>query len=588
MKETAKMPLEILASILVDNHVFPNQTIMYRTLIVLTAYEIRINGQKQRYTTDDLIPQIQKYLQVTNEGGNTDEFDHLHEKVGNILVNGDFHLNKKVENWENMLSLEGKDSLRSNINHILTGKRNISNEWLTEYERNSSAVGVIIRRLFWVLQYYIYFYKYNQEHFYRNQDNHRMASDEYIFMSSYLKEKILSELKAGCSEHSNILNEIQEKDFNIRSFCRIIFEIIYSHSRIYKQRKYIEKLGNTKEEVRVKKTKNHISQRAEYDEKVDIYDNATIDWLAVCRKYASHNFFAAYKLGSVYYTGGTFYAGKSNSIKIETDYMKAMEYYKLSVELSNPPYPRACWAIGYMLCEDVCYGNISNKDVAYKLGMDYYDLAGEYAPAYNSKAKMLLKETRENRENLSYDAVVLRYAEAMCMAKKAADMGWLYGNNVIANFILEQIGKQEEGLLQDVEERVPFRENFDAVYFLKKSADMGNPWGMYKLAIEYLAVNKRESAKRLLHKACSLNYYAAYCTLAIEFETGDRCREQLEDAAEHECALAVYEIAKRYVEDVEKRKKMLYQAMEMVYAQHYVDVLLLDKIMDELNAFQVR
>lgn len=533
-----------------------------------------------------MIPQIQKYLQVTNEGGNVDEFDDLHEMIGNILVNGDFQLDKKVENWENMLSLEGKDSLRSNVNHILTGKRNISNEWLVEYERNSSDVWIIVRRLFWVLQYYIHFYKYNQEHFYRNQDNHRLASDEYIFMSSYLKGKMLSELKTGCSEYSNILNEMQEKDFNIRSFCRIIFEIIYSHSRIYRQKIYIEKLEKPQEDAKVRRTKNHTSQREEYDTYVDIYDNTTIDWLSVCEKYASHNFFAAYKLGSVYYTGGIFYAGKNNSIEIEIDYMKAMEYYKLSVELSNPPYPRACWAIGYMLCEDVCYGNISNKDEAYKLGMDYYDLAGEYAPAYNSKAKVILKETRENREKLSYDAVVLRYAEAMCMSKMAADMGWLYGNNVIANFILEQIGKQEEGLLRDVENRLPFRENFDAVYFLKRSAEMGNPWGMYKLALEYLAVNKRESAELLLNKACSLNYYDAHCVMATEFETGDRCRERLEYAAEHECALAVYEIARRYIKDEEDRQKMLYRAMEMVYARHYVDILLLNKIMDELNAFE--
>lgn len=581
MKKINNLPLQVMCRVLVNNKIFPHQTIAYRTLVVLSAYEIKINNKKQKYTTDDLIVQIQEYLREGENNIDTKKYHVLHSTIGNILINGGFELSDKVESREDMLSLSGKENLRSNVNHIVCGKRKMSREWTAEYNRNSNNVNIMIYRLFWILQYYLFYYGYHKKEIYRNPEKEKEKWTEYIVLSTNLRGKILKELKSQCQNFSDFLFEVTAADFNLLTLSRVLFELIYSHYIFQNKGALVKKLNRESEDIKSYAKQNYEETRTEYETYIDIYDKKTMDWLFVCQKYATHNFYAAYKLGCIYYSGETFYAGKNNKYEIEVDYLKAMEYYKMAIEQSNPPHPPACWAIGYMLCEDVYYGNM-NMEEAYKKGMYYYDLAGSYAPAFNSKAKLLLKKTNSEKEKMEYEDVVKNYVDALCMAKKAADMGWLYGNNVIANFIIEANANNEKKLLKDIRKNLPFGDNFKTVYFLKKSAILGNPWGMYKLAVEYIETDRREEAEQLLRKACSVNFYEAYCILAIYFERGVKRRELLETAAGNGCEMAMYEMAMRYEEDLLEKKRKLEDALDKVLARHHVDILLFHKIMRAL------
>mgnify|MGYP004528764501 CR=1 FL=1 len=449
MNEIDNLPLQAMCKVLVNNKIFPNQTIAYRTLVVLTAYEIRINNKKQKYTTDDLIVQIQEYLRDGENNIDTKKYYVLHNTIGNVLINGEFEFSDKMENREDMLSLSGKENLRSNVNHIVCGKRKISAEWVAEYNRNSNNVNIIIHRLFWILQYYLFYYGHHKKEIYRNPEKEKEKWIEYIVLSTNLRRKILKELKSQCKNYSHFLLEVTTTDFNLLAFSRVLFELIYSQYIFQSKGTLVKELNKEKEDTKFYVKQNYEAKRMEYETYINIYDKKTMDWFFVCQKYAPQNFYAAYEVGCIYYSGETFYAGKNNKLKVEVNYLKAMEYYKMAIEQSNPPYPPACWSMGYMLCEDVYYGNMNMKE-AYQKGVYYYDLAGDYAPAFNSKAKLLLKKTNSEKEKMEYKDVVKNYVDALCMAKKAADMGWLYGNNVIANFIIEANANNEKKLLKDI------------------------------------------------------------------------------------------------------------------------------------------
>ena len=223
-----RTPLKELAKVLVKNNIFPNQTIMYRTLVVLAGYEIRINNKKQSYTTDDLIFRIRNYLENLGEPDNG-QYDKLHEDIGNVLINGDFNLNKKLDNYEDMLSLSGKDSLRSNVNHIICGKRKISGEWAEEYKRNSDNTDIIIRRIWWIIQYYFAFYNIRKTDIYRNYTS---GSGEYIILSSQLSRKMFKELQSACQGYSSYLRNVDSICFNLGRLSGVIFEMIQAHYSI--------------------------------------------------------------------------------------------------------------------------------------------------------------------------------------------------------------------------------------------------------------------------------------------------------------------------------------------------------------------
>ena len=581
MEKTDKLPLQAMIKILVENRIFPNQTIAYRTLVVLTAYEIRIKNKIQKYTTDDLIVQIQEFLRDGEKNTNLTKYNTLHNIIGNILVNGDFEFCEKIENREDMLSLSGKENLRSNVNHIIGGTRKMSGEWIAEYNRNNNNVNIIIHWIFWILQYYLFYYGHRKKEIYRNPEKEKEKWTEYIVLSTHLKTSLLKELKNQCKNYSGFLFEVKLVDFNILALARILFELIFSQYVFQNKESLVKELNRERGSEKTEREQNHETKRIEYERYVDIYDKKTMDWFFVCQRYAPQNFYAAYQLGCIYYSGEEFYAGQNSKIEVEVNYLKAMEYYKMAVEQSNPPYAPACWSIGYMLCEDVYYGNM-NMEEAYQKGLYYYNLAGDYAPAYNSKAKLLLRKTKSERDKMEYKDIIKNNVEALCLAKQAADMGWLYGNNVIANFIIETMANNEKKLLKDIRKELPFGENFKTIFFLKKSAAMGNPWGMYKLAIEYIESGRKEAAESLLRKACAVNFYEAYCILAIYFEKGAKRKALLETAALNGCEMAMYEIAMRYEENAIEKKKKLKETLDRLLACHYVDILLFHKIVRAL------
>lgn len=221
-------PLKELAKVLVKNNVFPNQTIMYRALVVLTGYEIRINNKKQNYTTDDLIYGARNYLQHLGDQDNG-QYDKLHEDIGNVLINGDFSLNKKLDNYEDMLSLGGKDSLRSNVNHIICGKRKISGEWIEEFKRNNDNTYIIVRRIWWMLQYYFAFYNIRKVGVYHNYAN---QGAEYIILSSQLRRKMYGELQSAGRKYLCCFENMDNECFDMMKLSSIIFETIQAHYRI--------------------------------------------------------------------------------------------------------------------------------------------------------------------------------------------------------------------------------------------------------------------------------------------------------------------------------------------------------------------
>ncbi len=573
-KEITKLKQLALAIAMSDIKIFPNQTIMYQALVALVS--------NQNNVINGLLLDMKNYVKSVWENKNTDEFEKLHSEMVRFLTRNPDITYKNGKKINYYLDLRNSDSLKTSVSDIMTGKRKAMQEWRKEYRRNSDNSNVFVHRIFWILQYF--FVQYCGENTVRKNEMVDKETDfiEYYQLNSYASNVIFWKLKSNCKECSHLLEELDDKVGDTRALARIIFEIIFKH---YESEDFDDVLSQLEYKDDNKYMSNIDLMRKEYFNYVDIYDRTTMDWFHVCQKYATVNSIAATELGNLFFSGAKFRAGEIFSFEIEPDYRKAADLYQKAIYMSEEPYAPACWNMGHMLAEKYTSWDNNKYDIN-KKAMEYFNLAGEYAPAYNSKAKMILKDTQEKYESeaITYNEAVQCFAEGLIWAYKASEMNWLYGNNIIANFIIQNRNNEYiSKMFDDLQQRIGFPQGLSATYFLERSAELMNPWALYMLAEEYIAKGELKKAEEKLLIAKELNYYIAYCPLAIHFYKGEEQKRLLKKASENGCALATFEYAKRFSVNLKEERIYLNHALNQLYALRIMDVNTLKKVCERIE-----
>lgn len=573
-KENTKLKQLALAIASSDIKIFPNQTVMYQALVALVANQ---NNLLERQLLN-----IKEYVKCVWKNENTEGFDNLHIEMIHFLTQDYRDINIKELKIIDNRDLHLSDSLKSTVSYIMTGKRKAMPEWKDEYNRYSDNSNIFVYRIFWILQYF--YAKYCSADVTRRNDFFDKDTEytEYYQLNAYVANSIFWKLKKHCNGCSNLLDEMEDMVGDTRVLARIIFEIIYKH---YEGEEFDDMLSKLEYKEETPYMNDIAHMRKEYDSNVDIYDRTTMDWFHVCEKYSQSNSIAATELGNLYFSGATFKAGEIFSFKIEPDYKKASELFQKAIYMSEKPYAPACWNMGHMLAEKYTLPENIKYDIN-KKALEYFDMAEDYAPAYNSKAKMILKDTDEKYTagEINYKKAIQCYAEGLTWAYKASELNWLYGNNIIANFIIDKRNREDaKQFFLDLDEQTGFPYGLSAIYFLERSAKYKNPWALYMLAEEYIAHGEMDKAEDNLLLAKELNFYLAYCPLAIHFYRGEEQKRLLRKASEEGCALATYEYAVRFSSDLKEERRYLNQALNQLYALRVMDGITLKKVCERME-----
>lgn len=549
-------PLKLLSKVLCGASnfaIFENQTEFYQIIIMFSSN--KINGSYGFSTTDELIPHIKKYLRALYENKSTTEYSYLHKAICQNILNQpvDYVFNHCYGNNLTYLSEISNLDIRFNINKIINNQRKLTKAWICEYARNQNNIDVIIHRIFWLLQYFYVYYAHNTDDITKN--NALITYGDYIefFTIPYDKKKILyKNLLDNCGNLSNTLKNIDVYHITTHILSRIIFDIIESHLN------YINHIPlsylNTAIDSSFDSSRNIASyseQLNEFINHIDAFGDRTLDRLHILEEYADNNFYAANELGGLYFFGADMLFGPNNHYILEPDYKKAIYYYLKAIHNSNPPYPVSCWSIGYIIVNGYCSEDCYENNIAE--AMKYFKMAGNYAPAYNNIAQILLKEAEiklnDYKEKTSlttkyYINIINKFVEALEMSKKAADNKWFYGHNVIAQFIRKH--KQDTKLLLDIKDKISFPNEFNTFFQLKASAKYKNPWAMHELALYYKDNNQLSAAESILLEACSFEYNKAFYTLAMDFYSNQKRIDFLIESSNRNYPFASYELALIY------------------------------------------
>ncbi len=362
-------------------------------------------------------------------------------------------------------------------------------------------------------------------------------------MSIEQKTYLLLRLKSYCMYDSPLLEALEPETFGFHVMSRVFLDIIRAHLSLSNK----IPLSSLPEYISASNVADYATQLNIFQFYIDAFGQKTLDRFNMLCKYASTNFFAANELGNLYFYGETLIFGSNNEYIIKPDYKKAIYYYNLSISNSNPPYPVACWSLGYILQAGYCVED-NSSETAIEKAKYYFTLAGKYPPAICNLAKIILSETTKCLKSLTYDTIIEQYTLALNMANEAANYDWFYGHNIIANFLINH--EYETSLLNDIKARIDFPQHFDAISQLKMSCEYKNPWALHALGIEYLKNKDLELAKEYLLLACEVNYNKAYYSLAINFYTGKEREELLQKASFYGYSPATYELAILYKDDI--------------------------------------
>lgn len=567
--------LKRLYTVFNNNGIFFTQPIFYQVLISFSSNQDNI---ATRFLTE-----IQNCVKNNWENKVTNKYDNLHSELLKFFTGDNQRKYCLKAKYNPKVYLQPSSTLSSGINAIINGERRVKKEWKEELKKYSDDLNILIYRMFWILQYF--FSMYTNSDLVRKNVIVDVKSNyaEYYQLNPLIANAIKNELINLCEDGSAFLNKIGNGSIdNTRVLARIIFEIICKHNECIDFEGVIEELifqGHTSGNHNIEFMKN------EYNTFVDIYDRTTMDWFHVCEKYADKNCVAATELGNLYFSGAKFRAGEIFILDIEPDYKKAAELYKSAIEMTEEPYAPACWNMGYMLSERYATQDNVREDIN-KLALEYFNKAGEYAPAYNSKARMILKDTDEKyaQGKINYKEAVTRYAEGLQLAYQASEWNWFYGNNIIANFILMNRSREDKrDLISDIEKITDFPEGLNAEFFLTKSAEYKNPWALYMLGVELILKEKFALAKEKLEMAKKLNYYFANCPLAIHFYEGEEQKQLLIEASENGCALATYEYAIRYCMNGMEERRYLNIALNQLYTLRVMDVVTFNKVSSRIE-----
>ncbi len=173
------------------------------------------------------------------------------------------------------------------------------------------------------------------------------------------------------------------------------------------------------------------------------------------------------------------------------------------------------------------------------------------------------------------------FVKAINYAGKSAELGWIYGNNVIADFINRH--NNDLILLSAIKQKASISTPFDYEQQLLISSKTNNPWALHALASHYIFMNKIKLALPLLETAVHLNYNRAYYTLSLITDNSDKAHKYLTQSSLLGYPNATYQLAMNELEknNSDKFFELLLLAKQQNLAQPKIDL----ELQNDINKF---
>lgn len=235
------MPLEMLSKIVCDGlSLMKNQTFFYQVTVKFTCS--KLYNDFENIDTDNIIKQIEKYLCYSYYKKDLSQFYSLHATIYSNLIGYPRHY-EDIDKIKIMCGDEWS-AMRSNVNRVIHGRRNLPLYWKKEYIQNPNNVYDMVNRLYWVLQYIFAFYEEEVE---RNRDP--VIHGVYYVFSKEKTVEVIHNLKLYLQNEFRILLDENYTSNVYWMLAVCIVESMIKQLDIYcgkpiKQEKYIDEIGN--------------------------------------------------------------------------------------------------------------------------------------------------------------------------------------------------------------------------------------------------------------------------------------------------------------------------------------------------------
>ena len=520
---------------------FRKQAELFQLLSVFLSNNV-LDGTTK--TTDDILPNLHDYIQATTKlGYNENAFTDLHNT---FFQNICLRTPSKKDSLPLVLDTSTIDL--SNMRRYISGKQGLPHGISNELEKQRDSMESVLRRLFWLLQYYtVYYFRRDQN--YKNIIPKTIVSvqtnyPEYYSFSSEYANLLYLKLCDHCLSFSTTLSHIvSANQIDFITLSRIILEVLISHYDHHTKRFIMPDAVPFLKSV----TPND-DQLLIYQTRIDCFSRNSFDRFNVLLKWADRNYYAAAELGDIYLHGIDQHITTGCQKEIKRNYQKASEYYMRSIALSSPPYPYACWSYADMLRDKYKDGVDAGDISILETGLDYLIKAGGYPPALNLRANyemMIADYRKKNDSSFSDDDLKQMYKSALLHAKHAAESGWFYAYSRIAMFLKDH--EDDTDTLSFLSTIPELRDYLDRETLLKRIAEHNSLWAINELAELYISKESPDKAEPLLKRACDLGYNRAFYTMAMHICRDPETRTDfLRKASEMSYPHASYELAVIY------------------------------------------
>mgnify|MGYP002868689306 FL=1 len=379
-KKQFRTPLMDLADALCkdkNGKIFKNRVVMYQLLINVAGGNLLDFHDYSLDSIDVLINKIQEYItdmyQTAGSNrklGKSNEYSSLHKyiyenittcetkirfdsRLGNdaMLTQGKLNSTGVTPNTNH--GIAPSPSLQSNISNILSNRhgKKIPQRWQDVLIGSHNDYSVFIRRIFWVIEYYVVYYCYNSGNVCTintdiSADRGEYGCREYFQLTTEKKTGLCQALCKYCSPYSNAAKMLSPITINLYSVSRIVLDTIIHHINFCMDLS-IGKISDFDEEIS-KASTTELKQFNEFRKYVDCFGDETLERIHALEKYAPNNCYAADELGNTFFFGKIVYFGRGQYY-IERDYKKSVDCYRMAIRNSNPPLQSSCWSLGQAL-----------------------------------------------------------------------------------------------------------------------------------------------------------------------------------------------------------------------------------------------
>lgn len=335
-----------------------------------------------------------------------------------------------------------------------------------------------------------------------NDTYEKIRKDEIAsFLKVCISEKYLGDLKKTII---NLLNETDiHSDYKLREKLMSLFERLQIIKKIDNELEYrwfdewVDALYYYFYYAVTDKLHSNIAFSAypELEEDLDEYNNKVTLMYGVCGNPGMYQLYSMAEredanIIALYECGELEYYGKGPSGVI--NYQKAYDFYERTRKF-NTEHPLATWSIAYMKFHYSV--ERAKSDYRYRVSQfddelssasknSWFDSIIMYAQSSYSygcaAAANLLGQIVDSSDEVFplSKRGAFKYISSKQLYKESADGGYVYGCNNYANCCLkeanETIGIEKISLIRE------------AIQYLRKSADLGNPWASNKLGYYYL------------------------------------------------------------------------------------------------------